>query len=164
MASTPAATPHYRVPPPDVIAAAQADQRSRAIPASVAIAQWMHESGSGRHIPLDSNNYWGIKEPDPTKPGVTVTTTEYKAGKPYTIPQYFRKFASPEEGWAAHTRLLTTDPRYAKAMALTHDPDAFVDALAGTYAPGNPYYAQRIKNTMKKNHLYQYNTLPPDPK
>jgi hypothetical protein len=163
-APTSAATPHYRVPPPDVIAAAQADQRSRGIPASATIAQWMHEGGWGRHIPPDSNNYWGIKEPDPRKPNVKVKTTEYRAGKRYTIQQQFRKFASPEEGWAAHTRLLTTDPRYAKAMALTHDPNAFVDALAQVYAHENPYYAQRIKDTMRKNHLYQYNDLPDDSK
>jgi len=49
-------------------------------------------------------------------------------------------------------------------MTLTHDPDAFVDALAHVYARDNPYYAQRIKDTMRKNHLYQYNALPPDQK
>jgi hypothetical protein len=163
-AQTHAATPHYRVPPPDVIAAAQASQRASGIPASVNIAQWIQEGGWGRKIPPDSYNYWGIKEPDPSKPRVEVDTTEYKAGKPYTTTQYFRKYASPEESWAAHTRLLSTDRRYAKAMALAHDPDAFVDALAGTYAPGNPYYAQRMKDTMRKNRLYQYNALPPDPK
>jgi len=162
--SPPAATPHYRVPPPDIVAAAQASQRTSGIPASVNIAQWIQEGGWGRKIPPDSYNYWGIKEPDPRKPRVSVETKEYKAGKQYKTSQYFRKYASPEEGWAAHTRLLSTDPRYAKAMALAHDPDAFVDALAGTYAPGNPYYAQRIKDTMRKNHLYQYNVLPPVPK
>jgi len=162
-ARTPANTPHYRVPPPEVVAAAQASHRTSGIPASVSIAQWIQEGGWGRKIPPDSYNYWGIKEPDPRKPRVKVETTEYKAGKPYTTPQYFRKYASPEESWAAHTRLLSTDRRYAKAMALAHDPDAFVDALAGTYAPGNPNYAQRIKDTMRKNHLYQYNVVPPDP-
>ncbi len=38
---TPAGTPHYRLPPPDVIAAAQASQRTSGIPASVNIAQWI---------------------------------------------------------------------------------------------------------------------------
>ncbi len=163
-AQTPAATPHYRVPPPDVVAAAQASQRTSGIPASVNIAQWIQEGGWGRKIPPDSYNYWGIKEPDPSKPRVQVDTKEYKDGKQYKTQQYFPKYASPEESWDAHTRLLSTDRRYAKAMALAHDPDAFVDALAGTYAPGNPYYAQRIKDTMRKNHLYQYNYLPPVPK
>jgi len=162
-AASPAArAPRYHQPPPEVVAAAQASQRATGIPASATIAQWMHEGGWGRKIPPNSNNYWGIKEPDPTKPRVKVETKEYKDGKPYWTPQYFRKFNSPEEGWAAHTRLLTNDPRYAKAMRLTGNPDAFVDAIAGTYAPGNPFYAQRIKDTMRKNHLYQYNVLPPD--
>ncbi len=57
--------------------------------------------------------------------------------------------------------LLSADPRYAKAMLLTHDPDGFVDTIAGTYAPNNRKYATNIKGTMKRNHLYQYDILPP---
>lgn len=162
--AAPAGAPHYRQMPSDIIAAAQADQRNTGVPASVNMAQWMMEGGWGRHMPADSNNYWGIKEPDPTKPRVKARTYERnpKTGKLDPIWTYFRKFATPEEGWAAHTRLLTRDPRYTRAMTLTHDPDAFVDAIADIYAT-DPRYAQKIKDAMRKNHLYQYNTLPPAP-
>ena len=157
------ATPHYRQPPPEVIAAAQASQRSTGVPASVSIAQWIFESGWGRHMPKDSNNFFGIKEPNPKKPGVVQETKEAdpKTGEMVKTTQRFRKFASPEESWAAHARLLSTDPRYAKAMLLTHDPDRFVDTIAGTYAPNNRKYAANIKGTMRTNRLYQYNVLPP---
>jgi hypothetical protein len=160
--TTPASAPHYRQMPPDIIAAAQADQRRTGIPASVTMAQWMMEGGWGRHMPPNSNNYWGIKEPDPTKPRVRAKTSENdpKTGERHTEWAYFRKFASPEEGWAAHTRVLAKDPRYAKAMGLTHDPNAFVDAIAHIYAT-NPHYAQSLKDAMRKNHLYQYNALSP---
>lgn len=161
MPAAPASAPHYRQMPPDIIAAAQADQRRTGVPASVNMAQWMIEGGWGRHVPPDSYNYWGIKEPDPRKPRVKVWTNEKDptTGKLKRVQAYFRKFASPEEGWAAHRELLSKDPRYAKAMALTHDPDAFVDAIANIYATA-PNYAQAIKDAMRKNHLYQYNTLP----
>jgi len=161
--SAPAATPHYRVPPPEVVAAAQASQRRTGVPASVSIAQWINESGWGKHIPKDSNNFFGIKEYDPAKPGVDQETFEadLKTGKKVKKSQRFRIFASPEESWVAHARILSADPRYAKAMSLTHDPDAFVDAIAGKYAPGNRSYALGIKRTMKGNHLYQYDVLPP---
>ena len=154
---------HYRVPPPEVIAAAQASQRSTGVPASVSIAQWIYESGWGRHMPKDSNNFFGIKEPDLKKPGVVQETKEAdpRTGEMVKRTQRFRKFTSPEESWAAHARLLSADPRYAKAMLLTHDPDRFVDTIAGTYAPNNRKYAANIKDTMKRNHLYQYDILPP---
>jgi hypothetical protein len=160
---TPAGTPHYRLPPPEVIAAAQASQRSTGVPASVSIAQWIYESGWGRHMPKDSNNFFGIKEPDLKKPGVVQETKEAdpRTGEMVQKTQRFRKFSSPEESWAAHARLLSADPRYAKAMLLTHDPDRFVDTIAGTYAPNNRKYAANIKDTMKTNHLYQYDVLPP---
>ena len=109
------------------------------------------------------NNFFGIKEYDPAKPGVDQETFEadLKTGKKVKKSQRFRIFASPEESWVAHARILSADPRYAKAMSLTHDPDAFVDAIAGKYAPGNRSYALGIKRTMKGNHLYQYDVLPP---
>lgn len=131
-----ARAPHYRQPPPEIIALAQASQRATGIPASVNIAQWIHEGAWGEHTPKDSNNFFGYKEYDRKQPNVLAKTTEYDAaGKPHKKWESFRIFQSPQEGWAAHTRLLTNDPRYAKAMTLTHDPDAFIDAIAGTYAP-----------------------------
>lgn len=162
-AQTPAATPHYRQPPPEIIALAQGSQRSTGVPASVSIAQWIYESGWGMHMPKDSNNLFGIKEPDPKKPSVLQETKEAdpRTGEMVKKTQRFRKFATPEESWAAHARLLSADPRYAKAMLLTHDPDRFVDTIAGTYAPNNRKYAANIKDTMKTNHLYQYDVLPP---
>jgi len=161
---SPSAVPHYRKPPPEIVALAQASQRATGIPASVNIAQWIHEGAWGEHTPQNSNNFFGYKEYDRKRPSVLAWTKEYDSkGQPHRKREPFRVFQSPEEGWAAHTRLLTNDPRYAKAMALTHDPDAFIDAIAGTYAPNNPNYAKLIKETMRKNHLYQYNTLPPAP-
>ena len=160
------AAPHDRQLPPEVIALAQAAQRSTGVPASVSIAQWIWESGRGKHIPKDSNNYFGIKEPNLAKPGVWDDTKEVdpKTGKLVSIRQRFRQFPSPEESWAAHARLISTDHRYAKAMPLKQDPDRFVDAIAGTYAPGNHAYASRIKNTMKHDNLYQYDITPRNPK
>jgi len=158
----PPAVPHYRQPPSEIVALAQASQRATGIPASVNIAQWIHEGAWGEHTPKDSNNFFGYKEYDRSKPNVLAWTKEYDTtGKSHNKLEPFRVFQSPEEGWAAHTRLLTNDPRYAKAMTLTHDPDAFIDAIAGTYAPNNPNYAKLIKDTMRRNHLYQYNILPP---
>lgn len=154
--------PGYRVPPPEVISAAQNMQRRWGVPASLSLAQWATESRWGAGMPKDSDNPFGIKAVG-NQPSVTVQTKEYKNGKSVTVPQNFRKFASLDDAWEARSKMLATSPLYAKARPLMRDPNGFADAIAGTYAPGNPHYATAIKAMMQGNHLYQYDSLPEAP-
>ena len=153
--------PSYRVPPPDVIAAAQSKQRRRGVPASVSLAQWAIEGKWGEGMPKDSNNPFGVKA-IPGQPSVRAWTKEYVGGKLKPMQKDFRKYASLEDAWEGRSKMLATSKLYAKARPYLNDPDAFVDAIAGTYAPNNPTYATALKRIMRGNHFYQYNNLPPD--
>jgi hypothetical protein len=153
--------PAYRVPPPEVIAAAQSKQRRWGVPASVSLAQWAVEGKWGEGMPKDSNNPFGMKA-IPGQPSVRAWTKEYVGGKLTSVQKDFRKYASLEDAWEARSKMLATSRLYAKARPHLNDPDAFVDAIASTYAPNNPTYSATLKGIMKHNHFYQYNNLPPE--
>ena len=84
----------------------------------VAIGQKAYESGYGKRIPKDSNNFGGIKY-NPNLTGVVgyvlADTTEFVKGKKVYVKQKFSKFKDVESGIAAYVDVLK-NPRYAKAL------------------------------------------------
>lgn len=140
--------------PLDVISAAQASQAKWKIPAAVTLAQWAIESNFGRAMPSGSNNPFGIKAVG-GQPYVEAHTHEVVHGKTITIVAKFRKFASINDAFDEHGRLLATDKHYVHARTVARDPDAFADALTGVYATA-PNYGAILKRTMKSFNLYQY--------
>lgn len=114
----------------------------------VAIGQKAYESGYGKRIPKDSNNFGGIKY-NPNLPGVVgyveEDTTEYKNGKAYRTTQKFSKFKDVESGIRAYVEVLSAD-RYKKAMTLAKSPEEqiLMIAQAGyTTAPAK-FYANSL--------------------
>ncbi len=140
--------------PANVIAASQASQRTWKIPAAVTLAQWALESNWGKAMPSGSNNPFGIKA-TAGEPYVEAHTREVIDGKDVTIVAKFRKFASIDDAFDQHGRLLATASPYAHARTLTGNPDAFADALTGVYAT-DPNYGTALKRIMKTYNLYQY--------
>jgi flagellum-specific peptidoglycan hydrolase FlgJ/peptidoglycan hydrolase-like protein with peptidoglycan-binding domain len=142
----------------EVIRAAQATQRRWGIPASVTLAQWAIESAYGTQMPLGSNNPFGIKALSGQQ-RVLAWTTEFKNGRPVKVREPFRAFASLEEAFLDHGRLLGTSRHYAKARKFLNNPDRFADALTGIYAT-DPGYGSKLKKIMSSNNLYAFNELP----
>lgn len=140
--------------PLDVIAAAQASQKTWKIPASVTLAQWALESNWGKSMPTGSNNPFGIKALA-GQPYVESQTHEVINGKDIIVIAKFRKFASINEAFDQHGKLLATASPYAHARTLVGNPNAFADALTGVYAT-DPYYGTSLKRIMKAYNLYQY--------
>jgi hypothetical protein len=140
--------------PPDVIAAAQASQKTWKIPAAVTLAQWALESNWGKAMPIGSNNPFGIKAAA-GQPYVEAHTREVIKHKSITVLAKFRKFASLNEAFDQHGHLLATALPYAHARTLVGNPDAFADALTGVYAT-DPNYGALLKKIMKSHNLYQY--------
>jgi flagellum-specific peptidoglycan hydrolase FlgJ len=90
------------------------------------LAQSALESGYGKRIPKDSNNFAGIKY-NPNIPGVVGfvmgDTIEYtKSGKPYRTVQKFSKFKDVESGFRAHIKVLLL-PRYKDAREKAKSPE-----------------------------------------
>jgi hypothetical protein len=140
--------------PAEVIAAAQASQETWKIPAAVTLAQWALESNWGKAMPSGSSNPFGIKATG-SDPFVEASTREVVNGQDVTIVAKFRKFASIDDAFDQHGRLLATARPYAQARTQIGNPDAFADALTGVYAT-DPNYGTALKGIMKTYNLYQY--------
>ena len=147
---------------PEVLKGALASQATYGIPASVSIAQFALESGWGKYMPPGSNNPFGMKtRAGKNDPFVTVKTREVIKGKTVYIMAPFRKFATLEEAFMEHGKLLGTAKVYAKAreQLKTADPaDNFANALTGVYAT-DPNYGEGLREIMRGRNLYQYNDL-----
>ena len=155
--------------PPEIVAAAQATAAKWKIPASPRIAQWILESGWGERMPPGSNNPFGIKA-RAGEPSVPALTREDDAnGRSTQIRAPFRKFASIEEAFDLHARLLATSPVYARARAKLPDVDAFVDQLEPVYDPRTGKvlkpgyatgsgYAKQLKAIIRGGRLTRFDT------
>lgn len=146
---------------------AQAEERQYGVPASVAMAQAILESGWGESsLTKNAKNWFGIKCSSTVSPHqngcYAVSTTEYDAsGNAYTTTAQFRKYDTDEKSFIDHGYFLKNLTRYAKAFSYTNNPDRFiVEVHLGGYAT-DPQYANKVINLMVKYNLYQYNVTAP---
>jgi len=134
-----------RVPPDDVVKAAQDAQRATGVPASVSIGQWALESAWGARC-TGRFNFFGVKAVG-DQPHSLCWTHEVVGGKSVSVQQPFRDYASLDEAFSEHARLLTR-PRYSAALAALaanfslHD---YVASIAPVYAT-DPHYADNLFN------------------
>ena len=137
----------------------------------ILLTQGALESDWGRNAP--GYNFFGIKDTDGINGNEQLlTTTEYlsspkarfpviisiaKIGKrfKYKVKDWFRKYHSPEAGFADYVRFISTNPRYKSAIAFKHDPEKFFDVIAKAGYATAPDYAQSLKKVMQsvKNRL-----------
>ena len=147
------------------VAAAQGVQRDYKVPASVALAQSILESGWGdSSLSRDYNNYFGIKcttTQSPYQAGcVSMRTMEYYASGATYITDGFRTYDTALASFDDYGRLLTSLSRYGNAFKYTANPDQFIREIAqGGYAT-DPAYADLVIKIMRQYNLYQYDTLP----
>lgn len=141
-------------PTTDVVQAAQAAMRRWPIPASISLAQWALESGWGKHMPPGSNNPFGIKALA-GQPSVTVPTREVVNGQSIMINAAFRAYATLEDAFEDHSRLLATAGAYARARTKLPDVFAFANALTGVYAT-DPNYGTMLGQIIRGSNLTQY--------
>lgn len=145
------------------IAAAQAAQRKYYVPASVTLAQYGLESTYGQHMPVGSNNPFGIKAVG-DQPSVLATTHEVIGGRTVTVKAKFRKFDSIEEAFDAHGALLGNNPLYKPAIEawLSGSLGLGVMLMAKHYA-SDPHYADELLQIIKSEGFTKYDTLPAAP-
>ena len=145
--------------PRDVIEAAQRTQAKWGPYASVTCAQWALESAWGAHL-SGKNNPFGIKA-RPGEPCTSCTTWEVVSGVRKTMVQSFRDFASMDEAFDQHGRLLATGSAYALARTFVgkHDAQGYAHALTGHYAT-DPQYGAKLVSIMRAHGLYQHDGAP----
>jgi LysM repeat protein len=121
------------------------------IPASVTLAQGIHESGCGLSpLALNSNNHFGIKCHNEWT-GITYHHDD-------DLPQEcFRVYACAEESFKDHSDFLKTRPRYAFLFKL--DPTDYKGWARGLKAAGyatNPKYPEIIIKLIEDYKLSDY--------
>lgn len=122
------------------------------LPPSVTIAQAVLESGWGTsRRARDENNLFGMKA-RAMQGGAQVRTWEVVNGERVQVVASFRTYGSWAESLADHDERLATDALYAKARAVRHDREAYVDALASVYAT-DPAYAARLAALIEEYDL-----------
>ena len=148
--------------PAEVVAAAQA-AHAKYFPkgpyASVTLAQWAIESAYGKAEPAGSDNPFGIKAV-PGQAYVASRTREVLHGVSVYIEAKFAKYATLEDAFEAHAKLLATSPIYAEAQRAT-TVETYVRAMAKHYATA-PNYADAIIGLIQSANLTQYD-LPVSP-
>ena len=127
------------------------EMKTCGIPASVTLAQGIHESGCGMSVLAQkSNNHFGIK------------CHEEWTGNKYhhddDAPQEcFRVYNSPEESFRDHSEFLKSRPRYSGLFKLgATDYSSWARGLKSAGYATNPQYPQIIIKLIEDYSLYQY--------
>jgi flagellum-specific peptidoglycan hydrolase FlgJ len=142
---------------PEWVSAAQAAMRATRVPASVSLAQFGLESGWGQHMPPRSNNPFGIKAFHGG--GIESETTEVIGGQVIHEDQPFAVYPDLATAFQAHAELISTDPRYAPAMAALPDLEGFVALMAKHYATA-PNYAAQVLEIIRGDNLVRFDVAP----
>lgn len=67
---------------------------------------------------------------------------------------YFRKYNTPEESFTDHANFLISNPRYARALAVRKNPEAFLSEIAKAGYAQNPNYYEILSSIVKSIEKY----------
>lgn len=124
------------------------------VPASITLAQGIHESGAGKSkLAVSGNNHFGIKCKS-SWTGESMKHDDDAKG------ECFRKYPSAEDSYKDHSDFLKNGARYASLFTL--DPEDYTGWAHGLKQAGyatNPKYPQVIIKLVEDYNLQQYSLL-----
>ncbi|MGE3320363.1 MAG: flagellar assembly peptidoglycan hydrolase FlgJ [Candidatus Berkiella sp.] len=106
------------------------------------VAQSALETGWGKHVIQNANNFFGIKAKG-AENKVAAETTEYVNKQPVREVAEFKSYATMLESFLDYVSLLQTK-RYEKALANANDPKAFLTELQNAGYATDPDYANKV--------------------
>jgi len=128
-----------------------AEMQRTGVPASITLAQGIHESGAGMSkLALASNNHFGIKCKS-NWTGESVKHDDDAKG------ECFRKYPSPLDSYKDHSDFLKNSQRYASLFTL--DPTDYTGWANGLKKAGyatNPKYPEVLVKMIEDYHLQDY--------
>jgi LysM repeat protein len=139
--------------------AAQDSQRRLGIPASVIIAQAIHESYWGTSkLARTANNFFGIKARNGEGSAGTywMDAWEVVGGEDVVVPEPFRAYNNPGESFIDHGLFFLRNSRYHGAFKYGDNPRRFAQAIADAGYATDPDYAPKLIRIMDQFDLYQY--------
>jgi hypothetical protein len=128
------------------------------VPASVTVAQAILETGWGKHTVGEAKNLFGIKGRGPAG-SVRAPTREYLNGKWVTVDADFAKYDSFEQSITEHARFFLRNRRYARALQVKDDPDAFAREIHKAGYATVPDYASALIALMRQHNLYRFDRV-----
>ena len=139
--------------------AAQESQRMTGVPASVTLAQAILESDWGRsRLAREAKNLFGIKAH--TRPGTAgvynINAWEVLGGANVIKPESFKAYSNLADSIVDHGRWFHQQPRYAGALAVRDEPQAFARAINAAGYATDPAYANKLIRLMDRFDLYAY--------
>jgi len=140
-------------------AAAQDSQRRLGVPASVSIAQAIHESYWGTSkLAREANNFFGIKARNGEGSAGTywMDAWEVVGGEDVVVPEPFRAYNNPAESFLDHGMFFLQNSRYHGAFKYSEDARRFAKAIAEAGYATDPEYAAKLIHIMDQYDLYQY--------
>ena len=123
------------------------------IPASITLAQGIHESNAGRsNLAVEANNHFGIKcHKDWT--GKTYIKDDEKKN------ECFRKYDDPLDSYRDHSLFLSQRDRYKTLFSLpVTDYKAWANGLKEAGYATNPKYPEILIRTIEDYRLYAYDS------
>lgn len=123
------------------------------------LAQAALETGWGRYMIVGDDarpsfNLFGIKA-DARWQGesVTITTTEYRDGRPLKERADFRAYPDYETSFRDYVRFLEANPRYREVLAVADQPAEFAYRLQEAGYATDPDYGRKIHRILAGNML-----------
>jgi len=125
------------------------------IPASITLAQGIHESGFGNsNLAQSANNHFGIKCGNDWK------GESFERISDDTMVSCFRKYSSPEESYIDHTELLLKRKNYKFLFEYNRtDYKNWAHGLRKAGYASDPKYPEKLISTIEKNELQKYDTM-----
>lgn len=130
------------------------------IPASITLAQAIHESAWGEGtLARSSNNYFGIKCKDYwTGPTYYIEDDDYQNGR--LVKSCFRAYDDVESSFVDHSNFLRDNPRYQVLFTYqTTDYTAWARGLQNCGYATDQKYASKLIRTIERYQLDQYDLL-----
>ena len=85
-----------------------------------------------------------------------MTTWEHTPSGDVVVQAPFRAYRTLEESIDDHGKFFTSNKRYANALALAGDPQAFAHAIQSAGYATDPSYASKLIGLMNKYDLYRF--------
>lgn len=131
-----------------------AEMQRTGVPASIKLAQGIHETMAGTsQLVLKSNNHFGIKCKS-NWTGQSVSHDDDARG------ECFRKYSSPEDSYRDHSNFLRNNQRYASLFALDpSDYEGWANGLKKAGYATNPKYPQVLIKLIEDYQLQEYTLI-----
>ena len=139
---------------------AQREMKRSGIPASIIIAQGIHESSWGRGtLAVESKNHFGIKCKDYwTGPTFYIEDDDYQNGK--LIKSCFRAYENVEASYIDHTDFLVNSERYKDLFAYDKtDYRRWAKGLKKCGYATDPRYAEKLIRIIETHRLYEFDAI-----